>query len=173
MLNSFARLILASTALCPILGAVAVIQITKGKPINSWCWWLIAAVLLIFLCWILLCIIARKGQKVTLKIVEFENNDKEVLVFLLTYMLPFISTENFSFGEKWPISLYVFAIILMVVWHTNAFHFNPVMGLLGYHFDNIKTESGRPILLIGRKQLRGIGEINAVEIAENIYIHLP
>jgi len=174
MLNRFARLMLVATSLSPILGAVAVAQIAKGAPVSSWCWWLIVAVLLVVVCWGLLRITAQCAQKETLKIVEFENNDKEVLAFLLTYLLPFISTEDFAFGDRWMVGLYVMAIILMVVWHANALHFNPVMGLLGYHFHNIKTESGRPILLIGGKQLRGTGvEIDAVELADNIYIQLP
>ncbi len=174
MLNRFARLMLVATALSPILGAVAVAKFAKGEPASSWCWWLIVAALLIVICWGLLHITAQRAQKETLKVVEFENNDKEVLAFLLTYLLPFISTEDFAFGARWIVGVYCLAVILMVVWHANALHFNPVMGLLGYHFHHIKTESGRPILLIGRKPLRGTGvEINAVELADNIYIQLP
>ena len=99
MLNRFARLMLVATSLSPILGAVAVAQIAKGEPASSWCWWLIVAVLLVVVCWGLLRITAQRAQIETLKIVEFENNDKEVLAFLLTYLLPFISTEDFAFGE--------------------------------------------------------------------------
>lgn len=173
MLNRFARLMLVATALSPILGAVAIAQIARGNPASSWCWWLIVAGLLILVCWGLLEIIKKSAQNETLKIAEYENNDKEVLAFLLTYLLPFISAEDFAFGKRWMVGLYVMAVILMVVWHANALHFNPVMGLLGYHFHNIKTESGRPILLIGRKHLRGVGvEIDAVELADNIYVQI-
>lgn len=173
MLNRFSRLLLVATSLSPILGAIAVAQLADGKPATLWIWWLVAAALLILVCWALLGVATKNAQKETLRIAAFENNDKEVLAFLLTYLLPFISADDFAFGHRWMVGLYVMAIVLLVVSHANALHFNPVMGLLGYHFHNIKTESGRPILLIGRKQLRSTGvEINAVELAENIYVEL-
>lgn len=43
MLNTFAKLLLVSTSLAPIHGAVAVNQFARDEPWTRWVWWLIAA----------------------------------------------------------------------------------------------------------------------------------
>ena len=50
MLNTFARFLLVSTSLAPILGAVAVNQFAHDVPWTWWVWWLVAAVVLVGLC---------------------------------------------------------------------------------------------------------------------------
>ena len=42
MLNRFAKFILVSTALSPVLGAVAVNQFANGKDWSDWTPWLVA-----------------------------------------------------------------------------------------------------------------------------------
>ena len=43
----------------------------------------------------------------------------------------------------WLTGAYVLVIILLVFTHARAFHFNPVMGLLGYHFYSLKNGDGK------------------------------
>jgi hypothetical protein len=46
MLNTFAKFLLVSTSLSPLLGAVAVNQLARGEPASRYGLWLAAAVLL-------------------------------------------------------------------------------------------------------------------------------
>lgn len=172
MLNTFARFLLVSTSLSPLLGAVAVNQFARGEPAARWGAWLTVAILLILLCWALLRYAAKNAQRHQFRIKEFERNDKEVLAFLVTYLLPFLSTEKMGFAGDWLTGAYVLAIIFLVIAHAGAFHFNPVMGLLGYHFYAVKNCDGVSHLLISREELRRPGrDVKTVRLAYEIYLH--
>lgn len=172
MLNTFARFLLVSTSLSPLLGAVAVNQFSRGEPALRWGAWLAVALLLVFLCWALLRYAAANAQRHLFHIKEFERNDKEVLAFLVTYLLPFLSTEKMGFAGDWLTGAYVLAIIFLVIAHAGAFHFNPVMGLLGYHFYAVKNGDGVSHLLISRVELRRPGrDVTTVRLAHGIYLH--
>lgn len=172
MLNTFARFLLVSTSLSPLLGAVAVNQFARGEPAMRWGAWLAVALLLVFLCWALLRYAAKNAQQHQFHIKEFERNDKEVLAFLVTYLLPFLSTEKMGFAGDWLTGAYVLAIIFLVIAHAGAFHFNPVMGLLGYHFYAVKNGDGVSHLLISKDELRRPGrDVETVRLAHSIYLH--
>ncbi len=40
MLSIFAKFLLVSTSLSPVLGAVAINQLECGKPWTNWIWWI-------------------------------------------------------------------------------------------------------------------------------------
>jgi MFS family permease len=170
MLNWFAKTLLVATALSPMLGAVAINQIAHGRPWTDWGSWLILAIGLALICWLLLVYAANHGEKHAFQIRSFEDKDKEVLAFLLTYFLPFLATEKLEFKGEWMTGTYIMAIIIMTIVHAGAFHFNPVMGLI-YHFYSVKDDQGVTSLLISRKLLIRVGvEIETVRLAHNIYL---
>lgn len=171
MLNWFAKFLLAASALSPMLGAVAVDQIAHASPWTQWLPWLGSAVGLALICWLLLLYVARNGEKHTFRIKEFEDKDKEVLAFLLTYLLPFLATDRLEFRGEWITGTYIMVIIIITVIHAGALHFNPVMALFSYHFYAVKDEHGVSTLLISRKPLRRVGEdIETVRLAHNIFL---
>ena len=172
MLNTFAKFLLVSTSLSPLLGAVAVNQISRGVSPMQWGAWLAVALLLVFVCWALLIYASKNSQRHTLQIKEFERDDKEILAFLVTYLLPFLSTDKMGFAGSWLTGAYILGIIFLVIAHAGAFHFNPVMGLLGYHFYAVKNHDDVSLLLISRDELRRPGqEVQTVRLAHNIYLH--
>ena len=172
MLNRFAKFLLVATSLSPILGAVAVNQYSLGKPVSSWLSWLVVALLLVLICWGLLHYSARNAQKHTVRITQFESNDKEVLSFLLAYLLPFISSKDMAFEGQWMTGAYIIAVIFLVIVHAGIFHFNPVMGLLGYHFYGVKNDQGVALLVISKGELRRPGiDVETVRLAHNIYLN--
>jgi len=168
VLNRLARFLLVSTALAPVLGAVAVNQAARGEP---WLQWLLVTLLLVFLCWAMLRYAAKNAQTQIFYIKAFERSDKEVLAFLLAYLLPFISQDGVMTGGSWLVGAYVLGIIFLVIAHAGAFHFNPVMGLLGYHFYAVKNDDGVTQLLISKEELRKPGiELKTVYLARGIYL---
>jgi putative Mn2+ efflux pump MntP len=172
MLSSFARFLLVATSLSPVLGAVAVNQVARHESVARWGGWLAAALLLVLLCWALLQYAAKNAQKHQFHIKEFERNDKEVLAFLLAYLLPFVSSDNMAFTGEWLTGAYIIAIITLVIAHADAFQFNPVMGLLGYHFYSVKNGDGVSHLLISKEELRRPNkDIHTVRLAHGIYLH--
>lgn len=96
----------------------------------------------------------------------------EIIVFLLAYLIPFVSADSIMFTDEWMTGLYIFAIIFLVIVHTGAFHFNPVMGLLGYHFYSVKNKEGISYLLISKHEIRRPGvSIQTVQLAPNINLN--
>lgn len=172
MLNSFAKFLLVSTSLAPVLGAVAVNQFARHEHGTRWAGWLGAALLLAFLCWAMLRYAAKNAQRHLFHIKEFERNDREVLAFLLAYPLPFVSKENMAFTGDWLTGAYILGIIFIVIAHAGVFHFNPVMGLLGYHFYAVKNGDGVSHLLISKDELRRADkDVQTVRLAHGIYLH--
>lgn len=171
MLNRFAKFLLVSTSLSPLLGAIVVSQIAHDESWISWAGWLVVALLLIFLCWALLRYAAQNAEKYAFCVSEFESNDKEALSFLLAYLLPFIAPENMAFTHEWMTGAYILVIIVLVITHAGAYHFNPVMGLLGYHFYAVKDTEGISCLLISKNELRRKDmDVQTVRLAHNIYL---
>jgi len=171
MLNIFAKVLLVATSLSPILGAITVNQISLGKPVCIWAPWLVSAIGLVAVCWLLLRYAQRAAQMTLVRIAEFESNDTEVLAFLLAYLLPFISSKDMAFDGQWLTGAYILGIIFMVIAHAGAFHFNPVMGLLGYHFYRVKNADGVSILLISKDELRRPQQdVETVKLANNIFL---
>ena len=172
MLNTFAKFLLMATSLSPVLGAVAVNQFARHEPWTRWGAWLTAALLLVFVCWALLQYAAKNAQQHLVHIKEFERNDKEVLAFLLTYLLPFVSSKDMAFTGEWLTGAYIIGIIFLVFAHAGAFHFNPVMGMLGYYFYSVKNGDGVSHLLISKAELRRPGkDVKTVRLAHDIYLH--
>lgn len=172
MLNNVAKFLLVSTSLSPVLGAVAVNLYALGKPWQSWAPWLIVAVLLVAICWLVLVYAASQISRQRIRVDEFESSDKEVLAYLLAYLLPFLSSKSMAFEGQWLTGAYILLVIFMVIAHAGAFQFNPVMGLLGYHFYAIKNQEGVSQLLISASEIRKTHvDLQVVKIAHNIYLH--
>ena len=172
MLNIFAKFLLMATSLSPVLGAVAVNQFARHEPWTRWAGWLVAALFLVFVCWAVLRYAARNAQQHLFHIKEFERNDTEVLAFLLAYLLPFVSSKDMAFTGEWLTGAYIFGVIFLVFAHAGAFHFNPVMGLLGYHFYSVKNGDGVSQLLISKAELRRPGkDVQTVRLAHGINLH--
>ena len=171
VLNLFAKTLLASTSLAPVLGAVAVTSIEQSEPWTLWIWFILIAILLIVVCWLLLEYQVRNGQKELITIKEFERKDQEMLVFLFIYLLPFLRSVDPVFSPQWLTGGYILVIIILAIADTEAFHFNPVMRLLRYRFYSIRTQDGLSNLLISKRELRRTREINTVSLGRNIYIY--
>ena len=170
MLNWLAKFLLVASSLAPALGAVAVIN-GRSDDWMSWAVPLGAAVVLVGFCWGMLAYAAANAERHRFEIEEFERTDQEVLAFLLAYLLPFISTEGAAFTKHWLVGAYILAMIMLVIAHVGAFHFNPVMWLLGYHFYAVKDRNGISQVLISREKFRRTGDrVETVRLAHNIYM---
>jgi hypothetical protein len=173
MLNMLAKLLLVATSLAPVLGAVAINQIALDKGWEDWVPWAAVAIGLALICWLILVLVATKGQVQKLQIAEFEQDDKEVVAFLLAYLLPFLSSNDMAFQGQWLTGAYVMLLLLIVFAHSGSLHFNPVMGLLGYHFYAVKDERGGPKLLISRAELHRTNEtVRVACLTPSICLHL-
>jgi hypothetical protein len=96
--------------------------------------------------------------------------DKEVLAFLLVYLLP-LFTKDLIFTGNWVTPAYILGIIAFSVYHSNSFTFNPLLTLAGYHFYEVENENGMVYLLVTRKTLhRHDNALRVKQLADYIYL---
>jgi len=115
--------------------------------------------------------VSKKAEKHLLCICEFEHKDQEMLMYLFIYILPFIRSGVATFATEWITSIFLLLIIAFAIAQANAFHFNPIMVLFGYHFYAIKDSQGVSNLLISKEDLRCPNiEVQTVQITGNVYL---
>lgn len=161
MLSRLARLMLTSTAIAPVLLTYAWVAISSG---NSWVGtWLIAVCIgLVFTCWLLLRYARRNLERMSFKPVSIEAADRENMGFLLLYLLPLFTAQFESLNwNVWIPAILIFAAVVATGY---SYHFNPLLGLMGWHFYKVGTVEGVTYVLITQKQLRNATE--TVEIGQ-------
>jgi hypothetical protein len=152
MPNCFFRLLLTSTSLAPAICIYSVIQFSNK------CW--VGGSLLLFLffallilCRYLLIFIQKEIPPIPLTIYSVKSTDKDMLSFLLAYFLPLISPAVFNLFVNPLVSAVTFLIIFLCVYNSNAFHFNPILCLFGFHFYEVTAEENIPYMLITKEEI--------------------
>lgn len=72
---------------------------------------------------------------------------------MLIYLLPLVARDSLPVA-KMEVTIYVFIIIGWAVYHSNAFYFNPLLALLGYHFYEVISNDGMSHMLVTRKTIK-------------------
>ena len=81
----------------------------------------------------------RQLGKTAFSVIAVKSVDTEIVGFVLVYLLPLINSTGLS--VNFPVLLFVLALFLIVVWTTNAYHFNPLLGLFGFHFYEVTSSA--------------------------------
>ena len=155
MVNSFGKSLLVATSLAPICGAFAVNRIGELNyaafyDLAFWCW-LVGAFGLLFLTYLFFAWCKHRLKHTEISTTKIKPTDKDVLAFLLAYLLPLLGKDVLAFEAKPVVSVYVFSLIFISVYHSNSFHFNPMLSFLGYHFYEIECADGMTAMLISKR----------------------
>lgn len=160
MLNTFAKVLLVSTAFAPVLLTYAYTSyLQKGTNVVA------VSLLLIAIGLTVLCLLVIRASCRTLERIEFpvasvKTADTEIVGFVLAYLLPIVTATSEPIDIR--VLAFVLAIFFFVIWTTNSYHTNPLLGMLGYHFYEITTASGITFLLITRRDVRNSRSITRV-----------
>src|SRR5690348_1603390 len=92
MLSRFARLLLVLTSLAPMAFVYGMTKLPGFVAAG----WMAMAALVTGVCFILLRFVKNSGETEILQIERTEMQDKEVLTFLVSYLLPVIKPTNVS-----------------------------------------------------------------------------
>jgi hypothetical protein len=169
MLNKFAKLLLVATSLAPILLTRAFVDGLHGR-------WPEAAagvgvaVGLTALCILLLSAVRKEAQVLDLHSPRtIQAADTQIIGFVLTYLLPLAKPE------QTPDDVRVLAFVLLLLgiafWNSNAYHFNPLLGLLGYHFYEATFENDIKFVLITKKSLYNTRKLSGfVQLTEYVVL---
>ncbi|WP_051506792.1 hypothetical protein [Saccharibacillus sacchari] len=151
---------LVLTSFSPILLTYAFVVWVRGGSLT-----LISLITLLIVILLIGCIQIIKIAKEKLEVINFPINsikvtDGEVVGFLVAYLLPFLSLGTDKVNGQ--ILLFIMFIFFIVIWGTNAYHFNPLLSLLGYHFYEVSTAENITYLLITKKSLKNTKAIKSV-----------
>ena len=165
MLNKLAKLALVSTALAPISLTLWFIEISSVWQRDvPWAeslathWlvgsgYLLAALVLSSLCFSLIWLSAsRYGlERLPVKIKSVKTVDKEIVGFLLVYLLPLINQSQSTISP--PVLVFVAVIFFFIVYNSHAYHFNPLLGFFGYHFFEVTIDGDITYVLITHQNI--------------------
>jgi hypothetical protein len=174
MLNKLAKLALVSTALAPICLTLWFVEIS-GAWQSSLPWsanlaahwhvgisYLMAALVLSGLCFGLVLLSAsRQGlERLPVKIKSVKTVDKEIVGFLLVYLLPLINQGQNTISL--PVLVFVAVLFFFIVYNSHAYHFNPLLGFFGYHFFEVTIEGDITYVLITRQNITDCKAVSQV-----------
>lgn len=173
MLNFFAKSLLVTTSLSPVFLAIAIRQLERGESWVASCPWILAALILPIACWGLLKESKRIVQSRPLTITSIERNDQQMIGFLFVYLLPFIWSDKVIFGGQALTVVYAVVVTVIAIANASAFHFNPVLRALGFHFYTTKNEEGTTTLLISDVEIRRPGgSIDAISLSSDTCVRI-
>jgi hypothetical protein len=172
MLSRFAKISLVGTSLAPIFLTLW-FQEFQGffkQPSNSldvfWGFFIagkgfiITTVLLLVLCWLLIYFSRTQLEKLPIKISTVKTADSEIVGFVLVYLLPLMNESQNPVSK--PMLLFIGALFFFIVYSSNSYHFNPLLGFLGFHFYEVEIEGGITFILISKRNINNCKSIHTV-----------
>lgn len=170
MLSRFAKTLLTASAIAPISfvyawaayhqgeGSVALIAVLVGVAAVAAC-----MIVLRF---------ARTGlERIPFKAQEIEPADSENIGFMLLYLLPLFTDKINTLN--WEIWIPIVAIFSVITATGYGYHFNPLLGLLRWHFYKITSTEGVTYVLITKKHIRRASQVLSVgQLTEYILLDL-
>jgi len=171
MLNWVSKLLLTSTALAPVLLVYAWVMYADSKNWTALGLVLLAAILVGIMLW-LLSYCQKHLERSTFKVTSIEAADREYITFILLYLAPLFTAEFSDLNLN--ILIPTVMIFILVISTGYGYHFNPLLGILGWHFYKVNTDEGVTYVLITKKQLRSAKQCLKVgQLTEYIVIDLP
>lgn len=169
MLRFLPKFLLVATAFAPVMLTSAYVSWWKAKgDKHDWyeslriawpsMWPLIfGAFLCVVICLIVMNRAAKQLAPNAVVIKSIKPADKELIGFVLAYLLPLARGTPF---ESYPL-LVVLVVFFIVVMTSNAYHTNPLLGILGWHFYEVVIEDVSYIL-VSRRNLHHVRAIKEV-----------
>lgn len=151
MLSRFARLFLMSTSIAPIGFTYGWVAAVEGEYQTA-AIFVGVCIFLVFATLLFIRYAASKLASEKFKPTSIETADSENIAFMLLYLLPLF--ENGFTNLNWEMTIPAVLIFSAVIWTGYGYHFNPLLGLLGWHFYKVGTEEGVTYILISKKEIR-------------------
>lgn len=156
MFSKFLRKSLLSIAsLSPVFLTFWFNEFSKNWDLREGYFYLIGFVIIVFISFFTFRLAESKLEILPIKIETVQNSDNEVISYIFAYILPLL-------GFDVKLTLFILCLFLLIVFTTNIYHFNPVVGLFGYHYYTVTIEGGISFILISKKTLMNAKEIKNV-----------
>lgn len=156
MLRILPKILLVSTAFAPVLLTMAAMDIHERHYERGGL--LLGLTALAVIACLMVMHLARKNlarHRIVVK--SIKPADKELVGFVLAYLLPLARGSLF---EGFPL-LVVLTVFFLVIMTSNAYHTNPLLGLLGWHFYEVVIDDVGYVL-VSRRNLHNVRAVKDV-----------
>ncbi len=170
MLSRFAKLMLTGTSLAPIALVYAWVLYSDGQTKVALS--LVGVAIALVVLMVALLRYCRKHlERSKFKVTSIEAADREYITFILLYLSPLFTAQ---FGDlNWHVLVPTLIVFVLVISTGYGYHFNPLLGLLGWHFYKVGTDEGVTYVLITKKELRSAKQCLTVgQLTEYIVIDI-
>ncbi|WP_423142853.1 hypothetical protein ACOYW6_05755 [Parablastomonas sp. CN1-191] len=170
MFSRVAKLLLVLSAIAPVGLVYAWVAFRDGY-LGVAISLLIACGLLTALCAVLLSRARSLIERFNFQFSTVEAADRENIAFMLLYLSPLFTAE---FGQlNLDLLIPTLAIFSLMTATGYNYHFNPLLGLIGWHFYKVSSVEGVSYVLVTKKQIRNTAQISNVgQLTEYILIDL-
>jgi hypothetical protein len=155
MLSILARLMLTASAIAPIALTYSWVAYTQSEKAVAFIA-LIVGLGALVACLTVMGVARKHLERLPFKPQSIEAADREHVGFMLLYLLPLftdkVNTLNWSL---WIPTILVFAVITATGY---SYHFNPLLGIMGWHFYKVSSAEGVTYVLLTKRQLRSAAE---------------
>ena len=151
MLSILAKFLLTSTAITPVLLIYAVLAYQIGD-IQAVLWLSGGSAVLLIICLSLLSHAQRHLERVKFSMDSVEAADRENMSLFLFYLSPLFTAQFESIN--WVVWILVMLLCSFILATGYSYHFNPLLGVMGWRFYKVGTKEGVTYVLITKKQLR-------------------
>lgn len=159
-MTKLAKLLLVLTSTAPILLTLAFVEFLTKKN-----WAIIIPLLMVVMffsafCFYVLMQAPKKLEIFNLNSASTKPADNEIVGFILAYLIPIL---NASYNEvNFHLMAFIYGLFVVIAWNSNAYHFNPILGILGFSAYEITTKENITYVLLTRKTLRKNSDVSKV-----------
>jgi hypothetical protein len=111
----------------------------------------------------------RTVHAVPLRVRVGKRKDVEMLTYIATFLVPFITVEADSLRERVALGIFVALIALFYI-KGDMYFWNPILGLRGYRAIEIEMQGDEVITLMTKRAFVRPGtELRAIQLSHHIY----
>lgn len=159
-MTKLAKLLLVLTSTAPILLTLAFVEyITKTN------WGIIIPLVVVVLlftafCFYVLSQAPKKLEVFKVDSISIKPADNEIVGFVLAYLVPIL---NASYNEvNFTLMGFIYTLFVVIAWNSNAYHFNPILGVLGFNAYEVTTKENITYVLLTRQTIRSNADVTSV-----------
>ena len=163
-LSLLAKASLVATCTAPVLFVYSFMSYAKGDYYDS-ALFFFATLFLGASCVKMIRYFEEKGHETIIHVATFKAADKEVSGFFVSYLIPVMAAGDYFYNFQQ--GAFFISLFFVFVWASKSYYANPILGLFGYKFYELSTESGKTLLLITKKEIQNKNEVDKIRYLTN------
>lgn len=128
----------------------------------------ISGLILLFLYFVL---IAPRRAKSHETITELDRHDGDVLSYVASYLVPFVSLD-LTGAQLWAVIVFL-AVLLIIYVNSNMIYINPMLNIAGYHLYEVKiAKNETSFYLLTRQRVARHSVVHVARIGDTTFLQV-